>query len=145
MEKLDALARSGVATQMETLCTDVTFDIIGEVVTGTDCKAQDEAQSHDVVKSFKTLLATYAGGTSLRFNWLNISLQTRRYVYGKRLDHAVKEVVKEKFKAVQAGESDKKDRSVLALALKDTETLTPMLLQSIADQVKSFMSVISSV
>ncbi|KAF2831999.1 cytochrome P450 [Ophiobolus disseminans] len=139
VDKLDALAKSGTATELEPLCTNVTFDIIGEVVTDTDCKAQDETQSNDMVKYFKSLVATYAMSSGLTFDWLNLSLQARRYVYGKRLDDAVKKCVKGKYEDMQAGRSDKTDRSVLALALKDTEDLTPLILQSITDQVKTFM------
>lgn len=139
VEKLNALAKSGKASEIESLCTNVTFDIIGEAVTDTDCKAQDETQSNDMVKYFKILLATYAMSGGLSFDFLNIPLQTRRWYYGKRLDEAVRTCVKQKFFAIQAGETSKQDRSVLALALKDTVTLTPTLLQNVTDQVKTFM------
>jgi len=62
MEKLDALARSGRAAELESFCTNVTFDIIGEVVTNIDCKAQDDAgQGDDIVRNFRLLAATYVG------------------------------------------------------------------------------------
>ncbi|KAH7072855.1 cytochrome P450 [Paraphoma chrysanthemicola] len=141
MGKLDALAKSGEVVEMEPLCTNVTFDIIGEVVTNIDCKAQDETvQGDDIVKNFRMLGSTYTGASGLSmFAWANIPLHVKKYIYSNRLDAAVKKCIQEKFDALQAGESNSKDRSVLALALKDTEVLTPMILQSISDQVKTFL------
>jgi cytochrome P450 len=52
---------------------------------------------------------------------------------------AIKKCIQAKFDAIQAGDGNSKDRSVLALALKDIDNLTPTVLQSIADQVKTFM------
>lgn len=141
MDKLDALAKSGIATEMEPFCTNVTFDIIGEVVTNIDCKAQDDTvQGDDIVKNFRILGATYAGENGLVPTWMNFPLHIKRYIYSSRLDAAVKKCIVSKFDAMQAGETkDAKDRSVLALALKDTDDLTPIVLQSIADQVKTFL------
>jgi cytochrome P450 len=73
------------------------------------------------------------------FAWANIPLHIKRYIYSKRLDAAVKKCIQDKFNAIQAGHGNTKDRSVLALALKDTDVLTPMILQSISDQVKTFL------
>lgn len=144
MEKLDALAESGIATEMEPYCTNVTFDIIGEVVTNIDCKAQDDTmRGDDIVRNFCILGETYAGENGLMFAWLNLPLRIRRYIYSQRLDNAVKKCIKNKFTEIKAAQStetrETKDRSVLALALRDTEDLTPHVLQSIADQVKTFL------
>lgn len=145
MDKLDALADSGLAAEMEPYCTNVTFDIIGEVVTNIDCKAQDgDEQAHDIVRNFKALKALYAGengGLSAAF--LNLVKRVKKFVYSRRLDSSVKKCIVEKFASIKAAQNaetkDTKDRSVLALALKDTDELTPFLLQSTADQVKSFL------
>lgn len=144
IEKLDVLARSGVATELESYCTNVTFDIIGEVVTNIDCKAQDDAVGgDDIVRNFRILGETYAGRNGLMFEWLNLPLHIKRAVYSSRLDAAVKKCITAKFAEIKAAQKtetkDSKDRSVLALALKDTDDLTPLVLQSIADQVKTFL------
>jgi cytochrome P450 len=140
MEKLDEVARLGIATELEPLCTNVTFDIIGEVVTNIDCKAQDDSlQGDDIVKNFRILIATYAGENGVDFAYLNFPRLIKRYIYSKRLDTAVKKCIQEKFDAIQAGHDNSKDRSVLALALKATDALTPIVLQSICDQVKTFL------
>ncbi|KAF1945420.1 cytochrome P450 [Clathrospora elynae] len=144
MDKLDDLARSGIATEMEPYCTNVTFDIIGEVVTNVDCKAQDNTvQGDDIVRNFRILCATFAGDNGgLSASWLNLPKRIKKYIYSQRLDAAVKKCVTEKFTDIKAAQKTKtkltKDRSVLALALKDIQVLTPYDLQSIADQVKTF-------
>ncbi|KAL1793323.1 hypothetical protein ACET3X_008305 [Alternaria dauci] len=144
MKRLDALATSGVAAEMESYCTDVTFDIIGDVVTNIDCRAQDDSeQAHDIVRNFRTLKAVYTGDNGLMASWLNLPLRVKKYIYSQRLDAAVKKCVMEKFADIKnAQHSDtkgKKDRSVLALALEGIDELTPYILQSTADQVKSFL------
>jgi hypothetical protein len=76
-----------MATKLEPICTNVTFDIIGQVVTNIDCKAQDDSvQEDDIVKNFRILGATYARDNGLSFTWLNLPMQLRRYIYSKRLD-----------------------------------------------------------
>ncbi|KAH8731295.1 cytochrome P450 [Phaeosphaeriaceae sp. PMI808] len=140
MEKLEAMAKLGIATELESACTNVTFDIIGEVVTNIDCKAQDESIGGDeIVKNYRILAASYEGDNGLMFTWLNFPLHIKRYIYSRRMDAAVKKCIQDKYDAIQIGQSDTKDRSVLALALKDIEMMTPMVLQSIADQVKTFL------
>jgi cytochrome P450 len=140
MGRLDAAARSDTVTELEPLCTNVTFDIIGEVVTNIDCQAQDpETQGNDIVKNFRTLVEAYAGTSGISFDWMNVLKQTKKYMYSRRLDAAVKTCVKDKWESMQADGVDKRDRSVLALALKDVEHLTPLTMQHIADQVKTFL------
>ncbi len=143
-QRLDKLARLGIAIEMEPFCTDVTFDIIGEVVTNIDCHAQDESiGGNDIVKNFRSLVATYWNSSGLDMDYLNIPLHIKRYMLSKRLDTAVKKSITDKFAEIKAarteGTKGKKDRSVVALALKEIDTLTPLELQSIADQVKTFL------
>lgn len=144
MDKLDALAKSGKATALEPYCTDVTFDIIGEVVTDIDCRAQDETTGgDDIVRNFRILIKEYANDDGLSFAWLNAPKVFKKYLYGKRLDAAIKKCITDKYQELQQTEPSqtkaKKDRSVLALALAATDELTPHALQSIADQVKTFL------
>lgn len=81
------MAGSGVATALDSYCVNVTFDIIGEVITNIDCKAQDEnVQGNDIVKNFVRLGATYANDNGLTFAWANIPLQIKRHFYSKRLE-----------------------------------------------------------
>jgi cytochrome P450 len=84
MEKLDALAASGRATELESFCANVTFDIIGEVVTNIDCKTQDDAgQDNDIVRTFRVLSATYVGESGV-----SLSVQNARRTYTDTCDPA---------------------------------------------------------
>ncbi|KAI4654496.1 uncharacterized protein J4E88_006450 [Alternaria novae-zelandiae] len=142
MKKLDALATSGAAAEMDGYCTDVTFDIIGGLVTNIDCKAQGDSEHvHPIVRNFRTLKNVYAGDNGLMASWLNPVMRAKKYIYSRRLDSAVKACVVEKFADIKSAHhtKEKKDRSVLALALEGTDELTPYVLQSTADQVKSFL------
>jgi len=142
MKRLDALATSGVAAEMDGYCTDVTFDIIGGLVTNIDCKAQgDREHVHPIVRDFRTLKNVYAGDNGLMASWLNPVMLAKKYIYSRRLDSAVKACVVEKFADIKSARhtKEKKDRSVLALALEGTDELTPYILQSTADQIKSFL------
>jgi cytochrome P450 len=71
--------------------------------------------------------------------WFNIPLRVKKYIYSKRMNVAVNKCIQAKWDEIQAGEGSSKDRSVLALALKDTDTLTRTILQNISDQIKTFL------
>ncbi|RMZ72767.1 Cytochrome P450 52A11 [Pyrenophora seminiperda CCB06] len=144
MEKLDDIAKSGQAIEMETCCTNVTFDIIGQVITNIDCKAQgEESQAHDIVRHFRTLKTLYNQENGLTASWLNLPKRFIKHIYSKRLDAAVKKCIQEKYAEAKASHNvatkRTKDKSVLALALQNVDELTPYILQSTADQVKSFL------
>jgi cytochrome P450 len=143
ISKLDALAKSDATFEMDTLCTNLTFDIIGQFVTNLDFKAQDEEHGgNDIVKHFRTLTDTFNDKGSA---WLalNVPLRIRRLISSFQTDVAIKKCIKEKFTEIKAAQStatrQTKDRSVLALALQDTDVLTSEILQSTADQVKTFL------
>jgi len=142
MNKLDARAESGKDFDLDPLCTNLTFDIIGDVVAGIDLMAQDEtASGHDIVHSFRELTKTF-NDTGRVWLWLNLPLRIKRLYYSYKADAAIKQCIQEKFeefKVAQGNETkNTRDRSVLALALKDVDHLTSESLQSTADQVKTF-------
>ncbi|KAF1950714.1 cytochrome P450 [Byssothecium circinans] len=141
MKRLDALAESGAETEMEVLCTELTFDIIGEVVCNIDLQAQDETGGHEVVYQIRELLKTYIDDGALPI-WLNVPNRFRRIYYSKKADASIKRVIKDKFADIKAAQSEgtkqSQNRSVLALALKDVDVLTSEDLHVTADQIKSF-------
>jgi cytochrome P450 len=141
MNKLDALAKSGEDFDMDPLCTNLTLDIIGAIVTNLDCQAQSSFGGNDIVRYFRDLVLTFSD-TGRLWLWLNVPVRIKRLIYAYKADRAIKQCITDKFdeiKAAQSSRSEKKDRSVLALSLKDIDVLTPDVLQSTADQVKSFL------
>jgi hypothetical protein len=61
---------------------------IGAVVTNIDCKAQDESvQGDEIVRNFKSLVATYAQDNGLSmFAKFNMPLRMKKSYYSKKLD-----------------------------------------------------------
>lgn len=144
IEKMDAIARSGAVTELDSYCVNLTFDIICQVITNVNVHAQEEGLAHDLIVNFRLLLDTYISGTGLGLAALNPYIQLKRYYYSRRMDAALFKIIQEKFDDIQQSRNteDKascKDRSVLALALRDVETLTPDVSQLIADQCKTFL------
>lgn len=145
MQKLDAAAKSGAVTELEGLCVNCTFDIIGEVVTNVDSHAQDDeyGEGNDFLRNFRRLSETYISGTGLGLASINPLTQFRRYFYSRRMDAALHKIIRDKFNDIQQfkdAEAHKtKDRSVLALALQNVDTLTPHVTQVVADQCKTFL------
>jgi cytochrome P450 len=145
MEKLDGLAESGAVAEMEVLCTNITFDIIGQVMLNVDFRAQaDTADEEDeTFKHFRALMSTYAKDDGVYPVYLDLPLQIKRRIHSRRFNAAVKSCVRNRFERTKAaraaGTEDSKDRSVLALALQDTDVLSPHVLQATADQLKTFI------
>ncbi|KZM23153.1 heme binding [Ascochyta rabiei] len=145
IEKLDAAATSGAVTEMERLCVNCTFDIIGEVITNVDSHAQEEelADGNNFLRNFRLLSETYVSGSGLGLAAINPLTQFKRYFYSRRMDAALHEIIQDKFNTIQQsrGSETKQttDRSVLALALQDVKSLTPDISQTVADQCKTFL------
>lgn len=145
IERLDAVAITGAATELDPLCVNCTFDIIGEVVTNVNSHAQDEklAQGNDFLRNFRLLSETYVSGSGLGLAAINPYIQFRRYYYSRGMDAALFKIIREKFEVIQQSRrtdsKTMKDRSVLALALQGIENLTPKITQIIADQCKTFL------
>ena len=143
--KLDAVAKGGVVTELDGLCVNLTFDIIGQIVTNVDSHAQEQelSQDNDFLRNFRLLLDNYVSGTGIDLASINPYTQFKRYYYGKRIDKALFKIIREKHEVMlqSRGTETKvtKDRSVLALALQNLEVLTPNNTQLIADQVKTFL------
>jgi cytochrome P450 len=142
LKRLDALAESGAEADMEPLCTDLTFDIMGEVVCNIDLQAQDDGSGgHEVVHNYRGLVKTFSD-TGFIPHWMNIPNRIKRTYYGYKADASIKRSIQEKFNQMKKGQStdtkQSKNRSVLALAFKDLDVLTNEDLQVTADQVKTF-------
>ncbi|KAH7304088.1 cytochrome P450 [Stachybotrys elegans] len=136
---LDGFANSGHEFSLETLLSNLTFDIIGAAVMEVDLNAQhmDRSNQGELIRLFAQLLHTYADD---KFNlpWWIVPLSTwRRHQRARRIDFLVKEIIQQKYDGIKA--DDNHSRSILALSLKDTSALTPRLLSETSDQVRSFL------
>lgn len=144
MSRLDAIAESGKECEMESLCTDVTFDIIGSIVMNLRFNAQNDdlSQAHEIVKCFKELIITYADNGRI-WLWANIPVRIRRVLLSRQTDKVIKRAIQNNFDDIKAAQStatrQSKDRSILALSLQDTDILTPEILAATADSIKTFL------
>ncbi|KAF2090002.1 cytochrome P450 52A11 [Saccharata proteae CBS 121410] len=146
IDRLNEFARIGEEFELERLCVDLTFDIIGAVVLDVDLGAQlSRVQQSSLVRSYRGLAETYydaTGRASVTFNPLTYY---HRWRLSRASDVAIKAVIREKFNELRdSGAQPERDpkskaRSVLALSLADVDALTPQVLQVTADQIKSFL------
>ncbi|KAF2396646.1 cytochrome P450 [Trichodelitschia bisporula] len=140
--RLTKLAESGEEFELEKLCTSLTFDIIAAVVLDHDFKAQlPEGQQDSLMTDYAALLKTYDSSEAMPVNRF-------RNRWGKqprliaRVDSTLKVIIRTKFSeelAARAAGHPSKGRSVIQLSLQDITELTPDVLQTTADQVKSFL------
>jgi cytochrome P450 len=107
-----------------------------------DFNAQlDQSQQSDFIKSYRKLVATYAredrnnGGLPIPDIYGRLA---RRY-YSRRINQLLQNRIKQKFEELRTQSSSSKSRSVLALALQDTQVLTQSLISETCDQLKTFL------
>ncbi|EFQ31207.1 cytochrome P450 52A11 [Colletotrichum graminicola M1.001] len=139
LAKLDTLADTGAVFELEPLCTNLTFDIIGAVTMDVDLGAQlpEELQS-DFIKSYKEFLLSYKESTGM-LRWADGPRRNRRRKrLSKTLNVFLEDLIQRKFDDVKQNESSS-TRSILALSLKDTEVLTRDVIDYTKDQLKSFI------
>lgn len=146
MGKLDTFVKSGEIFALEPLCTNVTFDIIGAVVMNLNFEAQDlQTGGHPIVYHTRKVLHTFVKSGRPGFIpwWANVPLFLSRTYHSKAADTAIKKLVKDKFHEIKTrsgtGDVKTQDRSVLTLALKDVDQLTTEIIQTTADQIKTFL------
>jgi len=139
LAKLDTLANTGAIFELEPLCTNLTFDIIGAVTMDVDLGAQlpEELQS-DFIKNYKKFLLSYKESTGM-LRWADGPRKNRqRKRLSETLNIFFEDLIQRKFDDVKQNEGSS-TRSILALSLKDTEVLTRDIIDYTKDQLKSFI------
>ncbi|KAI9167750.1 putative sterigmatocystin biosynthesis P450 monooxygenase stcS [Paramyrothecium foliicola] len=138
---LDHFAASNTEFPLETLISNLTFDIIGAAVMEIDLNAQhmDRSQQGDIIRLFHELLCTYSDDKNNFPWWLVPRTTLKRHRLGRRVDVLVREVIQQKYAESREMGAQNQSRSILALTFRDTECLTPQLLSETSDQVRSFL------
>ncbi|KAK1965842.1 cytochrome P450 52A11 [Colletotrichum sublineola] len=139
LAKLDTLAHTGEVFELESLCTNLTFDIIGAVTMDVDLGAQLPAELQgDFIRSYKEFLLAYKESAGM-LRWLDGLRRSRqRKRLSKTLNLFLEDIIRRKFDDLKRNEG-LTSRSVLALSLKDTGVLTQDIIDYTKDQLKSFM------
>ncbi|OCL10401.1 cytochrome P450 [Glonium stellatum] len=139
LNHLDTYAKSGAEFELDTLCTNLAFDIIGTVVMDVDLGAQrPPSQRSTIVTHFHALMQTFTDQAAI-WIWFNPLLLLRRHRLSRLTNAAIKAAIAQKHAEAQTSPHASAARSVLARSLPATPTLTPAALQQTADQVKTFL------
>ncbi|KAI0010842.1 cytochrome P450 [Xylariaceae sp. FL0662B] len=138
---LDQFAASGDRFSLETLISNLTFDVIGAAVMEVHLNAQHMAQSKqgEVIRLFRELLQTYNDDKNNLPWWIVPFATLKRNRLAKRIDMLIKRMIQQKYAEIREQAEGNRSRSILALSFKDTETLTPHLLSTTSDQIRSFL------
>ncbi|KAL0938151.1 cytochrome P450 52A11 [Colletotrichum truncatum] len=138
LSKLDSLASTGEVFDLDPLCTNLTFDIIGAVTMGVDLDAQlPEEQQGDFIRNYKALLQSYKEPGILKWRG-NPLIKRRRRVLSQAIDSFLAEIVRHKFDDIKE-DKGLSSRSILELSLKEAHALTKELIDNTIDQLKTFM------
>ncbi|KAK2004239.1 cytochrome P450 52A11 [Colletotrichum falcatum] len=139
LAKLDTLAHTGDVFELETLCTNLTFDIIGAVTMDVDLGAQlSEELQGDFIRNYKEFLLSYKETPGMLRWWDNPQKNRLRKTLSKNINIFLEDLIQRKFDDLKQNGSSS-SRSILALSLKDTEVLTRDIIDYTKDQLKSFM------
>ncbi|KAK8123977.1 cytochrome P450 [Apiospora kogelbergensis] len=138
VDHLDKLARTNAEAPMLPLLVNLTFDIIGVVAMGVDLEAQRTEGQGELIKLFSQLLSCYLDDKADYPWWVIPNVELRRYRLGKRIDNIIRDIVRQKYQEYQRT-TDDKSRSVLSLSFQDTNSLSPEVLHTTSDQLKSFL------
>ncbi|KAI9150502.1 putative sterigmatocystin biosynthesis P450 monooxygenase stcS [Paramyrothecium foliicola] len=138
IDTLDTYARSGNEVHLVPLIIRLTFDIIGAVVMDVDLQAQ--SGKGELIELYHELIESYSDARTYLPWWLTLRTALRRYRLGKRIDKLLKElIVRTHADQQQETTGQKKSRSVLSLSLQQNEQLTPEIIDSTCDQLKTFL------
>ncbi|KAH9909534.1 cytochrome P450 [Xylariomycetidae sp. FL2044] len=138
---LDDYVSSSDEFSLEVLIRSLTFDVIGDVVMDVDLHAQgkDPAQKGDLIRLFGQLLKTYHDDKHNLPSWLAPRTALKRHRLAGQIDTSIRRTIQQKYYEVKEEAEGNRSRSILALSLRGTETLTPQLLSETADQVRTFL------
>lgn len=89
--------------ELDPLCTQVTFDIIGKVVMDLDFHAQKSSGGHALYRYYQVLVSTYTDTGRLPL-WCNPWKMGLRFVSGWLFERAVQKAIREKFEEMAEAE-----------------------------------------
>ncbi|KAL1849133.1 hypothetical protein Daus18300_013382 [Diaporthe australafricana] len=119
---LDQFTSSGEDFSLESLISNLTFDVIGELV-----------------RLFKEVMQTYSDDKNNLPWWIVPFTTIRRNRLAKRIDLLIKDMIQQRYTELKEDAKGNRSRSIVALSFQDTEELTPQLLSETSDQVRSFL------
>ncbi|KAI0843820.1 cytochrome P450 [Daldinia vernicosa] len=140
-DRLDQLAVSGEEFSLETLISNLTFDVIGAAVLAVDLYAQniDPSKQGEIIPLFRQLVQTYNDDKNNLPWWIAPFTAFKRKQLAKRIDILIKNIIQQKYAELKEEAAGNRWQSIVALGLQESEALTPQLLSETSDQVRSFL------
>ncbi|KAI1312023.1 cytochrome P450 [Xylaria venustula] len=138
---LDRFAHTQEEFPLVPFIVNLTVDIIGSVAMDVDLEAQqlDSSNQGELVRVYSELLTTYNDDKADFPWWFAPITEIKRRQLGKQIDALIKDIIHRKFAERREDlSSSDQSRSILALSLGDTESLTPELVDVTCDQLKTF-------
>ncbi|KAH7317047.1 cytochrome P450 [Stachybotrys elegans] len=129
---LDTLAETGQEFALQDYTTNLTFDIIGRICLNLDMGAQKSPT--EFMRLFHSLIQTYAGEQLDLPWWCTPMVEWKRYSLRRQVMDKLRAIVHERHH--QDGEGQ---FSILSVSLADIDNLTPDAVDTICDQLSSFL------
>ncbi|KAJ8112514.1 hypothetical protein ONZ43_g5377 [Nemania bipapillata] len=141
LDILDTFSRTGEAFSFDLHTTNLTFDVIGAVAMGEDLRSQhiDQALEGDMIRMFKEMISTYADDKLHLPWWLNPWVSLRRRRLGNHISNQLRQIVRRHFESSKVPNNESSSKTILALSLQGTQSLTPRVLEETCDQLKTFL------
>ncbi|KAI1253885.1 hypothetical protein MGN70_004280 [Eutypa lata] len=138
---LDQFATSEKDISLETLISNLTFDVIGAAVMEVQLDAQhiDRSQQGEVIRLFGDLVQTYNDDKNNLPWWIVPFTTMKRNRLARHIDALIKDMIQQKYAELKEEAEGHRSRSIVALSFQDTRALTPTLLAETSDQVRSFL------
>ncbi|KAI0887011.1 cytochrome P450 [Annulohypoxylon maeteangense] len=138
---LDRFSASGEEFSLETLISNLTFDVIGAAVLEMNLNAQvtDSSKQSEVIRLFRELVQTYNDDKNNLPWWIDPLTALKRKRLARRIDTLVKRIIQQKYIETKEEAEGNRSKSILALSFQSTEELTPQLLSTTSDQIRSFL------
>ncbi|KAI1112398.1 putative cytochrome P450 monooxygenase [Nemania sp. NC0429] len=135
---LDTFVRTKEIFSFDLHTTNLTLDIIGAVAMEEDLRSQhiDQSCQGELIRMFKEMISTYADDKLHLPWWLSPWVVAKRRRLGGLISQHLRRIVQGHFANTKGLISS---RSILALSLQDTESLTPQILEETCDQLKTFL------
>ncbi|KAI1091595.1 cytochrome P450 [Rostrohypoxylon terebratum] len=137
---LDQFVASQQEFSLEILASNLTFDVIGAAVMEVPLHAQhmDPTKQGEIARIFRELIQTYNDDKNDLPWWIDPLAFLKRHRLARRIDLLIKNIVRRKYAELKEPDGNQ-SRSILALSFQEMETLTPQLLASTSDQLRSFL------
>ncbi|KAK3360452.1 cytochrome P450 [Lasiosphaeria hispida] len=146
LEHLDLYAKTGEEFLLNKLLIDLTFDIIGAVLTDANFEAQhlDPSKRGELIRLYDELVNTFTNNSSSTPWWFSPRVEWKRYRLASRIDVLLKDLVRREYAGMRKLNStkktpSKKSRSVLSLSLQAWDNMTEDNVREAADSIKTFL------